>query len=148
VGRWPRGEDGPTGFCTLPDRHDGLCQYRGATAEETTAKRRIETTNVHAVGSIWYTSWGYDQTNVDYYEVTRETKASVWLRKIGAFVSDGRLYPDPSIVLGEPRMHRKRAPYNCGNGDRFSLAHTSYADKYPYEGGGQYDTHAAGQPGH
>ena len=30
-------------------------------------------------GAILYSSWGYDQTNVDYYMVTRVTKASAWI---------------------------------------------------------------------
>jgi hypothetical protein len=30
-------------------------------------------------GAILYSSWGYDQTNVDYYMVTRTTKASAWI---------------------------------------------------------------------
>ncbi len=34
------------------------------------------------IGSILYTSWGYDQTNVDFYVVTRTTEKSVWIRKI------------------------------------------------------------------
>ena len=30
-------------------------------------------------GAILYSSWGYDQTNVDYYMVTRTTKSSAWI---------------------------------------------------------------------
>ena len=30
-------------------------------------------------GAILYSSWGYEQTNVDYYLVTRVTKASCWI---------------------------------------------------------------------
>ena len=30
-------------------------------------------------GAIMYSSWGYDQTNVDYYMVTRVTKSSCWI---------------------------------------------------------------------
>ena len=36
------------------------------------------------VGDIFYNSWGYDQTNIDYYEVVRVTKSgkSVYIREI------------------------------------------------------------------
>lgn len=34
------------------------------------------------VGSIFVCSWGYDQTNVDFYAVTRRTAKTVWLRAI------------------------------------------------------------------
>jgi hypothetical protein len=34
------------------------------------------------VGDIFYTSWGYEQTNTEFYQVTRATEASVWLRRV------------------------------------------------------------------
>jgi hypothetical protein len=51
-------------------------------------------------------SWGYDQTNVDYFKVERRTAASVWIVKIGqkhvpgteGFMSE-RVVPDPDIVI-------------------------------------------------
>ena len=39
-------------------------------------------------GDILYNSWGYDQTNIDFYQVTRCTKASVFIRPIKAEYSD------------------------------------------------------------
>jgi hypothetical protein len=39
-------------------------------------------------GDIIYNSWGYDQTNIDFYQVTRCTKASVFIRPIKAEYSD------------------------------------------------------------
>lgn len=30
-------------------------------------------------GAILYSSWGYDQTNIDFYYVTRVTKSSCWI---------------------------------------------------------------------
>ncbi len=30
-------------------------------------------------GAILYSSWGYEQTNIDYYMVTRVTKSSAWI---------------------------------------------------------------------
>ena len=41
-------------------------------------------------GDIIYNSWGYDQTNIDFYQVTRCTKSSVFIRPIKAeYASDG-----------------------------------------------------------
>lgn len=34
------------------------------------------------IGDIYRCSWGYDQTNVDYYQVTRVTDKSVWIREV------------------------------------------------------------------
>lgn len=33
------------------------------------------------VGDIFYTSWGYDQTNVEFYKVVRVSKSSVWVQQ-------------------------------------------------------------------
>lgn len=57
-----------------------------------------EHVNPYAVGSIWHTSWGYDQTNVELYTVVRETAASVWLVPMRAEVRDGRLYPTDPVL--------------------------------------------------
>jgi hypothetical protein len=36
------------------------------------------------VGSIFSCSWGYDQTNQEFYQVTRMTPKGVYVREIGA----------------------------------------------------------------
>ena len=35
------------------------------------------------VGDIFYTSWGYDQTNVEFFKVVRCTDKSVWVQETG-----------------------------------------------------------------
>lgn len=44
------------------------------------------------VGDIFYTSWGYDQTNVEFFQVVRVSKASVWVQETG----QERIYSDSS----------------------------------------------------
>lgn len=34
------------------------------------------------IGDIFYNSWGYDQTNIDYYQVVSTTKSTISLRQI------------------------------------------------------------------
>jgi hypothetical protein len=34
------------------------------------------------VGTIFYSSWGYDQTNVDFYTVTKRTATAVTLQQV------------------------------------------------------------------
>ena len=36
------------------------------------------------VGDLFSMSWGYDQTNVDSFQVVRVSDAGVWVREIGA----------------------------------------------------------------
>ena len=64
------------------------------------------TTPTLKVGDVMYSSWGYDQTNVDFYKVVRATAKSVWLISIGASAVEGsegfmcnRVLPDPAREL-------------------------------------------------
>ena len=36
------------------------------------------------IGDIFYSSWGYDQTNIDFYQVIAKTEKMVTARRIGA----------------------------------------------------------------
>lgn len=40
------------------------------------------------VGDIIYNSWGYDQTNVDWYVIVRTSTNYVWLQRVGADVTE------------------------------------------------------------
>lgn len=35
------------------------------------------------VGDILYSSWGYDQTNIDFYKVVKVSGFSVWIQELG-----------------------------------------------------------------
>ena len=36
------------------------------------------------VGDILYSSWGYDQTNIEFFKVVRVSEFSVWIQKLGS----------------------------------------------------------------
>lgn len=65
------------------------------------------------VGDVLRSTWGYDQTNVDYYEVTRLIgKRMVEIREIGATSEDtgyltGRSVPVPGAYLKDEAPLRK-----------------------------------------
>lgn len=68
-------------------------------------------TNPLTVGTILSTCWGYDQTNVEFYTVTRVSGRRVWIRQIAAeyeetgFMS-GQTWPAmPIEPFGEETMH-------------------------------------------
>lgn len=68
------------------------------------ASRRVQQNAPHTlkVGAIIVNSWGYDQTNVDWYAVVRTTEHYVWLRKIEAeAVRDGGI----SSMAGTCTVH-------------------------------------------
>ena len=53
------------------------------------------------VGQVFYASWGYDQTNVDYYAVTRvsSTGKTAWFVKIGKQrTGDSRVQADATVA--------------------------------------------------
>lgn len=58
------------------------------------------------VGDIYYTSWGYDQTNVDFYEVTAITPGSITVRPLKQSTTEtgfmcGNTVPHKGQVCGE-----------------------------------------------
>lgn len=66
------------------------------------------------VGDLAHTSWGYDQTNVEFYEVTRIVSPhSVEVRQIAGNLVEtgfmcGNTTPQPGQFIGEPRVCRVR----------------------------------------
>lgn len=82
----------------------------------TTADRTaFEATNV---GDVFVSSWGYDQTNVDFYKVVAKTKAMVKVVKIGkiAVSDDDRrssvsVIPNKTVIDGPVKTKKISAGY-------------------------------------
>ena len=69
-----------------------------------------------SVGDIFYGSWGYDQTNVNFYEVTGLTGASVKIREVGQIqVGDSgpseSVVPDKGNYIGPEMTKRLKSGY-------------------------------------
>jgi len=47
-------------------------------------QKRKEMVNPYKIGDILYSSWGYEQTNVDFFQVTKVGDKSVWVRPIAS----------------------------------------------------------------
>jgi hypothetical protein len=70
---------------------------------------------IYIPGRIVEFSWGYDQTNIDYYLITRRTDKFVTLQKIGSKDvsrpdspwATGQSVPDPDNVLPDKPIRRK-----------------------------------------
>ena len=63
-------------------------------------------------GDILESTWGWEQTNADFYIVEKTTDTTAWLRKIGKKVqATGDMtaleLPDPQVVSAEKPMRRK-----------------------------------------
>jgi hypothetical protein len=112
----------------------GFIAGRKQTAEAK-AVRMAERKAPHTltVGTILVSSWGYDQTNIDYYQVTRLLGANtVEIREIAAESGgeDGFMTASCTAVadkfIGEPMIKRVSA----GNSVRIA----SYASAHPWDG--------------
>lgn len=81
-------------------------------------------------GCILTASWGYDQTNVDFYKVLTRTGNTITLQECGqhseetGFMS-GNCTPNPDHLTGE--VLRKRVHVNGGKDGHVKISHSAYA---------------------
>jgi hypothetical protein len=54
------------------------------------------------VGTIVVNSWGWEQTNVDFYQIVRKTPKSVWVKKLPATVEQNGFMSGMAMPTGEP----------------------------------------------
>lgn len=83
----------------------------GIAARKAEVKAKAKAGHKLMVGHILCASWGYEQTNVDWYEVVRVTTSSVEVRKIkGNVTTDGgdrgQVVPMAGEFVGEPLLRR------------------------------------------
>lgn len=137
-------------YKTRSHRDDSLDRIVRNTRETIKWKeeRRASRKNPHSlkVGDLLKSSWGYDQTNVDFYEVVElNGKTMVTIEKIGgkpwkntedpeSEYDDWYVSPNPEVRTGELSKHRVNPSSN-------SVRITSYANAYPTELGAKcYET--------
>lgn len=92
------------------------------------------------VGSILVSTWGYEQTNVDFYKVLEVKGDFAKIVQIGAKqISDGpqtmtgRSVPNESVTVGSP-MRRKIKRKGDGGLSSDAIRLTSYSGAYPWDG--------------
>lgn len=92
-------------------REEHLTKWMNATMAQVSQRKRAEVRELE-VGDVLVSTWGYDQTNVDFYMVTKLVgKQSVELVEIGQMTTDhnafgGSCVPDKSKIVGEPLVKR------------------------------------------
>lgn len=113
-----------------------LCEV-ARSIHERHAKRKAEKAealkagHALAVGDVLRASWGYDQTNIDYYQVTKLVgKQSVEIREIAqqrmeTLSMQGECVPMPDVFKGEA-MTKRVSTY----GDRDSVRLNSFSSAY------------------
>lgn len=113
---------------------------------EETAKRNAYR-NDYQVGEILVSVWGYEQTNVNYYEVTESKGQMVTLRAIAQESQDtgwatGQCAPSPGAFIGEP-IRRKATLYGikiseCQNARRAEFVEVAGVKVYKSRGWTSY----------
>lgn len=101
-------------------------------------------------GDIFYSSWGYDQTNIDFYEITAVKGKNVIIRQIESKVVEGaggpseRVVPVPGHFVGEPMLKRPQGLGGPGSSlGRVYIKVHSFANAYPWDGHPLHQTGAA-----
>lgn len=84
------------------------------------------------VGDLFYSSWGYDQTNIDFYQVTKVLNKSIELTPIAGQAKydqhmAGHTKPLPNQFTGEAKRHIVRFSTN----DSPYVKLTSYSSAWP-----------------
>ncbi|MFT7389130.1 MAG: hypothetical protein ACI8VC_002395 [Candidatus Endobugula sp.] len=98
-------------YGSIERRNESVTQWMESIVKEkkqrkTTGKREL------IVGDVLRSTWGYEQTNIDYYLVTRLVgAASVEMAEIGCLktfddIDRGQCLPDVGDVFGEPMIKR------------------------------------------
>jgi hypothetical protein len=96
------------------ERRDTLIKEWMDSVTGSTRSKRDTQERVLVVGDVLVSSWGYEQTNIDYYLVTELVgKASVMIVEIGKIKTyDGQDYgrctPDTQNIIGCPMKKRVR----------------------------------------
>lgn len=83
---------------------------RGMTSTTWAPPNGKPATHPITVGAIFVNSWGYDQTNVDAYQVVAVTRASVKVRRINQETVPGSEGRDSCRVVPVPDSFSERYP--------------------------------------
>lgn len=97
------------------------------------------------VGTIFYTSWGYNQTNVDFYEVVEKpSKMKVVVRRIAAVEEEGsheRVLAEPGKFLDPERWPPKTCLIQAGWKDQPTIKVDRDDHGTIWDGTSKYRTH-------
>lgn len=108
-----------------------VLEYKANKKAEAKAKKAEAAKNLK-VGDIYYSSWGYDQTNIDFYKIIAVKGAKATLVQIGKkylepeYQYEDKVLPSPDSIVGEPM---NKIVDQFGN---FNIA--SYAGAYKWNG--------------
>jgi hypothetical protein len=101
--------------------------------QEQKAKRKAAAATIKVeVGDVFVSTWGYDQTNVDYYQVVAVSGQMATVRAIKGEGEDdgfmtGKCVPVPDQFCGEPRRVKLQKYSDSQSGASFKVNSYAYA---------------------
>lgn len=102
---------------------------------------RVVEARAPRVGDVLVSSWGYDQTNVDWYRVVRVTAKSVVIQECHGVRADADDEYTDHMVPGAPSERSKPQTKRVRQGlDSYSVTISSYADASLWDGKAQRQT--------
>ena len=60
------------------------------------------------VGDILYSSWGYDQTNIDFFKVVKTSEFSVWIQRVNSKVVEVTGWAHQNVVPTDDSTYQVR----------------------------------------
>jgi len=60
------------------------------------------------VGDILYSSWGYDQTNIEFYKVVKVSDFSVWIQQVGTKIVEVTGWAHENVTAGDSSEYQVR----------------------------------------
>lgn len=133
---------GPVRKALLPLLTEGMPGRKASTHRR--AHRKADLSEV-MVGDIFVSSWGYDQTNVDYYQVVKRTAKTVTVKELEKVVVSGGRGPTERVMPVKDRFNPRGKTLRKKLKDYSGVPYldlSSYASAYLWDGKPQYQTRA------
>lgn len=61
-------------------------------AERQAKNAEVKASDFYKVGDIVYTSWGYEQTNVNFCQIVKMTAKTIWIKEISLNIDEDSIY--------------------------------------------------------
>lgn len=117
--------------CVSPENGHGLSLYlhRGQVTKVAAPRAEVK------VGDIFVCSWGYEQTNIDFYKITAVTGASVKYVSIGAdHKYTGPMHGETTPNLNSVGTNESIARIRVDGTGKVSFRINSFSFAYPWGG--------------
>lgn len=134
-------------FNTVEKREQYLREIIDHRVKQVLEKKQIrqdrkEALHSFKVGDILYSSWGYDQTNIDWYQVVAAQPKSIKIREIASKIvrqgeQSDQVVPVKNDFVGDPMV---KIPQTRGKNQPFFVKIKSFITAYPWDGQPKYET--------